>query len=453
MADKQRLPIPKEMSAKSSDRAQAAKVGLGTLLVGAIVWLTGGFSRENFAEWLRSIAIAMAIAFAIRWAFVEPFKIPSGSMKPTLRAGDRIFVNKWVYGLRFPFNRMRIPFTRQRIMYANRRIFRGVAPQRWDIVVFRSVEAEPEHEILVKRIVGLPGERIHIEGGKVYVNGEPLVLPADMPPIEYWAAGFYGVRQTNEYALVPDGCYLLLGDNSAHSRDGRYFGWVPNENILGRVTCIAWPVSRWRDFTGFSRTWQWRTLVSGLGLLAIIRLFFGRSWRVRNEALGGLLTKGDHIFVNRAAFGLPVPLTSRRLFKGRSPRRGEIVLYRPPSGSGVPSCRGHDSRPDYLLGLVAGLPGERVYLDGWRLTVNGKSITTPPSLGRAPFASRNDAGPYGRSKNREYSLVPEGAYFLLCKQEDEAPDSRTLGWIAEGNLVGPVSAVWWPFHRARRLRP
>lgn len=227
----------------ASDRAGASGGGLGASLVKALAWFVGGFTRENALEWAKHLFIAVILILFVRWLFVEPFRIPSGSMRDTLLEGDRIFVNKLVYGIRVPFK--------------NHRLWRGAEPERWDVVVFRSVERDAKHKTLVKRVVGLPGERIHIAHGDVYVNGQIVAKPKSLEGVEYTSVpgGLtdmrYGLLEDDAFSLVPADHYLLLGDNSAQSRDGRTFGWVPNSHILGRVSCIWWPVTRWRDFTGF----------------------------------------------------------------------------------------------------------------------------------------------------------------------------------------------------------
>jgi signal peptidase I len=434
---------------KSSRGTRAAQAGLGALILGALAWLTGGFTRENAIEWGKTIVIAGSLALAIRWTIAEPFRIPSGSMEPTLHGhpnfliGDRVFVNKWRYGLRYPFMK--------------KRIYYGDKPQRWDIVVFKTVEEDATKTTLVKRIAGLPGERIHIEGGRLHVNGEVVPFPPDMPEGMYYTNELemgipimghrehmkYGILPDEEYSVVPEGHYFLLGDNSAQSRDGRYWGWVPNEHLLGPVTCIWWPLHHMRDFTGFSRTWWWRSLVFALAVLVVVRLFFGRSWHVRSDAVSSELRKGDHVYINRCAFGWPVPFTRRRFTQGREPRRAEIVLYKP-SG---------DYEGDALLGRVAGLPGERVLVEDGVLTINDAPLAEPSGLAELRFDAPEEPAPYGRSRSKSYSLVPEGHCFVLAEAADEIPDSRTLGWVAREDLIGNATTVWWPPTRWRRLRP
>jgi len=426
---------------------------LWAMLAGALVWLTGGFTRENGLEWLKSIIIAVGLALLIRWPVGEPFRIPSGSMEPTLHGdprlmhGDRVWVNKHRYGVRFPLNDTYIPFTKIHIKYAKRRIFTGKEPERWDIVVFKSIEEGAKHNTLIKRLVGLPGERIHIANGKVHVNGEPLELPPYMPDVQYTTpyGMTYGILEDDEHALVPEGHYLLLGDNSRSSRDGRVWGWMPNEHILGRAACIWWPPSRWCDFSGFSKTRWWRGIVTLLGLLLVLRLFFGRSWHVRpkpeNEQEHSL-----HFFINCWTFGPPIPFTRTRLFQRRTPRRGELVLYHCPDNA--------EQHKGVLLGRVAAMPGERVALDDGEIAINGDPVTEPAELAACTLAKGEGIGPFGHAKGKQHSLVPEDHYFVVADEAlcDNALDSRTVGWVPRGNLIGAAGRVWWPPSRWRRVR-
>lgn len=397
-------------------------------------------------EWIKAILVAIVLALLIRWPFIEPFKIPSSSMEPTLQIGDRIFVNKFVYGVRWPFNGFRIPFIKKDIWYAEDRIFRWNEPERWDIVVFKAVEENAEHDILVKRIVGMPGDRIHIANGKIHIDGEPLDLPPDMPDIYYTRplGMTYGIAGDEAHSVVPEDHYLLLGDNSDASRDGRLWGWAPNEHLLGRVFAIWWPISRWHDFTGFTETWWWQTILGVLALLFVTRLLFGRSWHVMTKALEQTLRRGEHIYVNRIAFGLPVPFTKLRLTKGRPAKRGEIVLCH---------CRDEAGNAGAILGRLAGLPGEQVRMDNGTLKVNGAPVSEPPSLAEAEIKPLDGAAKYAQSNAKQYSHVPEGHYFVIVDDPEESPDSRLLGWIPREDVVGSASFVWWPIPRIRRVKP
>ncbi len=417
----------------------------------------GGWFASGSFEWLRSLAIAVGLALIIRWTLAEPFRIPSGSMEPTLHGdpgigkGDRVFVNKLTFGIRWPLNKTRVPFLGYRIHYADKRIWRWHDPQRWDIVVFKAVEEDAVHTTLVKRVVGLPGERIHIEGGKVFVNDKPLELPPGMPPVYYTSPRGvgtdmkYGILTDDAHAVVPQDCYLLLGDNSEYSRDGRFFGWVPNENILGRAACIWWPIWRWRDFTGFSKTWWWHAIVAIVSALLFVRILVGRSWRAHVQTPAGA-AKIDHFFINRWAFGVPVPFTRRHLTRGRAPRRGELVLYYTKSKDG--------DAPSWLFGRVAGLPGERVYIDRGKIQIDGEPLSEPRELAEREFAPGEGVGPFARSKGKEFSAVPPDHYFLVTDSplQEEHYDSRTVGWVPYAGLIGAASAVWWPPSRWRRAR-
>lgn len=447
----------KKSSGKTSPvtKSAAAKTGLGALLAGGLLWVSRDFWRESGLEWVKSLTIAIGLALVIRWTLAEPFRIPSGSMQTTLNGdermfrGDRVFVNKFVYGLRWPLNKCRIPIIDKRIYYADKRIWRRADPKRWDIVVFKSVEPDAEHTTLVKRLVGLPGERIHIANGKVYANGVPLELPPGMPENMYYTSDDprmeYGVLPDDKYSLVPEDCYLLLGDNSNNSRDGRYFGWMPNENILGRVSCIWWPYGRWRDFTGFSHTAWWRTLLAIVSVLLFVRVFLGRSCGMAVTDAKGRV-KVDHVYINRWAFGAPIPFTRFRLFKGRNPRRGELVLYHHPKPG--------KEQPEILLGRVAGLPSEKVFLEGNKIEINGARLEEPATLAGREFPPAEDTGPYGRSKGKEFSQVPEDHFFILAESAipGDHLDSRTVGWIHHKDLIGTATAVWWPPTRWRRIQ-
>lgn len=224
------------------------------------------FSLKNLWYWTRLIAVVLFIKGCV----VDQYRIPSRSMEPTLHAGgyfdgDRILVNKWIMGPRIPFTTIRL--------------WQWYEPKRWDMVVFHTIEDKSREKVLVKRIVGLPGERIKIHHGGIIVNGEKIEKPESMPETNWYfspddlrkfadpnqRAMFeellrmdpikYAVSDEDEYAVIPEGHYLMLGDNSMESHDGRMYGWVPANHIFGRVFAIWFPFDRMRDFTGFSQTW------------------------------------------------------------------------------------------------------------------------------------------------------------------------------------------------------
>ena len=170
------------------------------------------FWREN----IESLLWAVALAFLIRTFIVAPFKIPSGSMRPTLIEGDRILVNKFIY--------------------------RFQPPKRGDIVVFKyPVDGKRP---FIKRLIGLGGEQIEIRDGRIIVNGQSAADHPLIAGIHYLNQGEYG--QVQQVIDVPDGAYYVLGDNTASSHDSRFWGFVPKKNMIGRAMCIFWPPNRIR---------------------------------------------------------------------------------------------------------------------------------------------------------------------------------------------------------------
>lgn len=186
--------------------------------------------RYWWEEWIKPIIIAALLAMFIRTFVIQPFKIPSSSMVPTFVPGDRIFVNKFVYGARIPFTDIRLPSLDE--------------PSIGDIVVFTSpVE---DKKFLVKRFIASGGQVVAIRDGEIFIDDRPVEEErvrkffyynrGDIPP------GEEGIR-------VPDGEFYVLGDNSANSLDSRYWGAVPEENMVGKAFLIHWPPRRIRLIT------------------------------------------------------------------------------------------------------------------------------------------------------------------------------------------------------------
>lgn len=173
-------------------------------------------------EYAEAILIALAIALVIRTFVVQAFKIPSGSMIPTLEIGDHILVNRFIYGFRIPYTRVRLlPFT---------------TPQRGDVIVF--VYPEDNSKDFIKRVVGVGGDTVEIRDKRVYVNGkpwedpygvytDPRVLPKSMDPRD----NFGPVK------VPPDGLFVM-GDNRDNSRDSRYWGFVHVGEVKGKAFLI-----------------------------------------------------------------------------------------------------------------------------------------------------------------------------------------------------------------------
>ncbi len=183
--------------------------------------------KSVLREWIESLLIAFILAMIIRSFIVESFKIPTGSMRPTLMEGDLILVNKFIYGARIPFTDLRLPVLRK--------------PQKGDIIVF--IYPENPKKNFIKRLVASGGETVEIKNGTVYVNDKPLV-DSVFNQRYYYNRGDFG--KEGEKITVPKDNFFALGDNSASSQDSRYWGFVPYRNLLGEAFLIFWPPQRIR---------------------------------------------------------------------------------------------------------------------------------------------------------------------------------------------------------------
>lgn len=226
-AKKQDMP---EQEARGSKR-QRAEEGTGR-------WLW---------EWVKSISVAILLFLVIRTFAVEAFKIPTGSMETTLLVGDFLLVNKAVYGAQVPFTGVRLPAIEN--------------PERGDIVVFEYPKDQSKN--YVKRVVGLPGDRVAMREGELYVNGEPrdeTYVQHTQPASDYYDPQFEWQRphlapevDGSTYRptrddwgpiLVPAGKYFVMGDNRDNSQDSRYWGFVDRTLIKGRPLFIYYSFDR-----------------------------------------------------------------------------------------------------------------------------------------------------------------------------------------------------------------
>ena len=228
---------------------------------------------ETVLEYLRSLAFAIGLALVIRAFLIEAFKIPTGSMIPTLMIGDHIFVAKFTYGLRLPFTHLRfVP---------------GRLPERGEVAVFEFPGQGPDNgKDYIKRIVALPGDRVRLTNNRHYINGKPVptkvvarAVPCEDPSrtaclcdrqIETLGGHVYvtqhysdtpenrmaGCENAGNWPLappgepqndvvVPEGHVLAMGDNRDNSSDGRYWGFVPLDYLKGNALVIWWPPGRW----------------------------------------------------------------------------------------------------------------------------------------------------------------------------------------------------------------
>jgi len=216
------------------------------------------FKRNGMVEFVDSVWWVVLIALCIRFFLFESFRVPTGSMVPTIYIGDMLFVNKYIYGLRPPFTKWHF--------------FRFKEPTRGEVVVF--IYPENPSQDFVKRVIGIPGDRIKLEGRRIFVNGKELrrerdgtlayiesrgglreadrfietnsdgvsypVLysPGDEPP-----AFLFDCKLCDGEFTVPENAIFVMGDNRDVSLDSRFWGFVPYDHLKGRASMIWFSVS------------------------------------------------------------------------------------------------------------------------------------------------------------------------------------------------------------------
>ncbi len=186
--------------------------------------------QKVLLEYIEALAVALVLALIIRTFVVQAFKIPSGSMLETLQIGDHLLVNKFIYGLK-------IPFTDTILVDIDK-------PKHGDVIVFEFPE-DPTKDF-IKRVVGLPGDKIEIKNKDVYRNGEKLVEPY----VQHTDPNTVMRRDNMAEVTVPEDKYFVMGDNRDESYDSRFWGFVDRNKIKGKALIIYWswdgfPSVRW----------------------------------------------------------------------------------------------------------------------------------------------------------------------------------------------------------------
>jgi signal peptidase I len=181
--------------------------------------------KSTFREYAEAIVMALLLALFIRTFIVQAFKIPSGSMIPTLLIGDHILVNKLTYGIRIPFvEDYAIDFQ---------------TPKRGDVVVF--IFPEDRSKDFIKRVIAVGGETVEIRAKKVYVNGRPIEDPhAHFEGNEIPGTGALANQDDYGPKPVPDNHVFVMGDNRDRSHDSRFWGHVNLDDIRGKAFLIYW---------------------------------------------------------------------------------------------------------------------------------------------------------------------------------------------------------------------
>ncbi|MDW6021206.1 signal peptidase I [Mesorhizobium sp. BAC0120] len=238
---------------------------------------------SGLGETISVIVQALLLALVIRTLLFQPFSIPSGSMRPTLLEGDYLFVTKWAYG----YSRHSLPFSPP--LFSGR--IWGSDPQRGDVVVFK-FPPNPSLDY-IKRVVGLPGDRIQMKDGQLFINGQgvprekvgqinnPDITEVDRPVDVYRETLPNGVSydtldltpnsigdNTREF-VVPPGHFFMMGDNRDNSTDSRFsVGFVPAENLVGRANIIFFSIA---DGASPLEIWKWPSEMRASRLFKFVR--------------------------------------------------------------------------------------------------------------------------------------------------------------------------------------
>ena len=237
----------------------------------------------GLGETVSVIVQALILALVIRTFLFQPFSIPSGSMRPTLLEGDYLFVTKWAYG----YSNHSLPFSPD--LFSGR-IF-GSQPERGDVAVFK-FPPNPSLDY-IKRVIGLPGDRVQMRDGQLFINGEPVqrerVGEIDNPditemsrPVEVWRETLpngvsydtfdltpNGIGDNTREFVVPPAHYFMMGDNRDNSTDSRFsVGYVPEDHLVGRANIIFFSIA---NSASPLEIWKWPTSLRPSRFFSMVR--------------------------------------------------------------------------------------------------------------------------------------------------------------------------------------
>lgn len=370
-------------------------------------WLFGPSSLSNIFGW----AVVIFAAIVLRWAVIEPYKTPTHSMEPTIHgepsyfAGDRVFVNKYVYGLRVPF--------------MNRYIFRNQNPDRWDIVVFNTVDDSLGYGKMVKRIVGLPGEHIRIgDEGEVYINGERLDIPPGLKETFHYTKGIATSEDAAKARLIeiakhPDGIDAVYG---LMKWDDVSYGAIVESALTGQIPPQLNPEHK------SSKRYMEEISALGESLRAkgITTVDQAREAGVYNDIsdVSLMVMKDLLIFIEAPQYGL-------------EPNPRSIVF---------------DQSAIEQLNADAQMIADRLALENRTellADVSDRSIELIQELmdmqaqARMPFR-------FALSDDEAFCRIPPDHYAMLGDNSGDSVDSRYYGWVPRENILGEVYAIWWP---------
>ncbi|WP_202903268.1 signal peptidase I [Gorillibacterium massiliense] len=171
--------------------------------------------KSEMWEWIKAIAIAVVLVILIRWLVFKPFIVDGPSMQPNFHTGERLIVSEWVYKFR--------------------------KPHRGEVVVFHATETKD----YIKRVIALPGEKIKISDGVVYINDQPLDEPYIKEAVEQYRQTHTNMEYNADFpeTTVEAGHVFVMGDNRVDSQDSRMIGSIPYSKVIGRADIVFWPLS------------------------------------------------------------------------------------------------------------------------------------------------------------------------------------------------------------------